>query len=60
MGHRANPGSKSRAFGFAADNQNRERIAQVAARLILEHGITDWSLAISSGVAAPAPRPIVR
>ena len=46
MGHRANPGWKSRAFaGFASDNQNRERIAQVAARLILEHGITDWSLA---------------
>jgi len=28
-----------------ASNQNRVRIAQVAARLIVEHGITDWSLA---------------
>jgi hypothetical protein len=27
------------------DAQNRVRIAQVAARLIAEHGITDWSLA---------------
>jgi phosphatidylserine/phosphatidylglycerophosphate/cardiolipin synthase-like enzyme len=27
------------------DAQNRLRIAQVAARLIAEHGITDWSLA---------------
>ena len=27
------------------DDQNRARIAQVAARLIAEHGITDWSLA---------------
>src|SRR4051812_11983033 len=29
--------------GFGAGDQNRERIAQVAARLILEHGITDWT-----------------
>jgi hypothetical protein len=27
------------------DAQNRVRIAQAAARLIVEHGITDWSLA---------------
>jgi hypothetical protein len=27
------------------DSQNRVRIAQVAARLIADHGITDWSLA---------------
>ena len=27
------------------DTQNRIRIAQVAARLIADHGITDWSLA---------------
>jgi hypothetical protein len=36
--------SRGRAFA-GADSDNRERIAQVAARLILEHGITDWSLA---------------
>ena len=28
-----------------ADSHNRLRLAQVAARLIVEHGITDWSLA---------------
>ena len=28
-----------------ASNQNRVRIAQAAARLIVEHGITDWTLA---------------
>ncbi|HLX29366.1 MAG TPA: hypothetical protein VKV24_12860 [Casimicrobiaceae bacterium] len=27
------------------DTQNRARIADVAARLIVEHGLTDWSLA---------------
>ena len=30
---------------FARDAQNRLRIAQVAARLIAEHGIADWTLA---------------
>jgi hypothetical protein len=30
---------------FGRDAQNRTRIAQLAARLIAEHGITDWSLA---------------
>ena len=28
-----------------ADDQNRQRIAAVAARLIVEHGITDWAQA---------------
>jgi len=32
-------------FASPRDAQNRIRIAQVAARLIAEHGITDWSLA---------------
>ena len=41
---RASP-SRGRAYGAGAQSENRERIAQVAARLILEHGITDWSLA---------------
>ena len=39
---RANP-FRGRSFASGAEGQNRERIAQVAARLILEHGITDWS-----------------
>ena len=30
---------------FGRDAQNRTRIAQAAARLIAEHGLTDWSLA---------------
>lgn len=30
---------------MAGDSRDRLRIAQVAARLIAEHGITDWSLA---------------
>jgi len=34
---------KARGFAFGAVSENRERIAQVAARLILEHGITDWT-----------------
>ena len=41
------PGKRARRaspFG-AADSHNRIRIAQAAARLIAEHGITDWSLA---------------
>ena len=36
--------SRGRAYA-GAQSDNRERIAQLAARLILEHGITDWSLA---------------
>jgi hypothetical protein len=47
MRNRASAG-KGRAFGADAlgrDGHNRERIAQVAARLILEHGISDWALA---------------
>jgi len=39
---RANP-ARGRTYAFGAEEQNRERIAQVAARLIIEHGITDWS-----------------
>ncbi|MFO1302368.1 MAG: hypothetical protein U1F54_01480 [Burkholderiales bacterium] len=35
---------RAQPFG-AADSHNRIRIAQAAARLIAEHGITDWSLA---------------
>jgi hypothetical protein len=35
--------SRGRPYAAGADAENRERIAQVAARLILEHGITDWS-----------------
>jgi hypothetical protein len=34
-----------RRDGFAGDDNGRAGIAQVAARLIAEHGITDWSLA---------------
>ena len=39
---------RGRAYGgdpFGRDAQDRTRIAQVAAKLIAEHGITDWSLA---------------
>lgn len=32
-------------FGFGAEAEDRIRIAQGAARLIAEHGITDWALA---------------
>ena len=32
-------------FGASRETHNRLRIAQTAARLIAEHGITDWSLA---------------
>ena len=48
MGHRgpsARNGRPQRADPFGRDAQNRLRIAQLAARLIVEHGITDWSLA---------------
>jgi len=48
MEHRGHSGSRSRNFGpdaFGREAQDRTRIAQAAARLIAEHGITDWSLA---------------
>ncbi len=58
-------GSSGRADAFARfgpDEQTRERIAQGAARLILEHGVTDWQhakrkaarqLALSESAALP-------
>ena len=48
MGHRGHSTRNGRPYGpdaFSRDQQNRTRIAQVAARLIAEHGIGDWSLA---------------
>jgi hypothetical protein len=48
MGHRGHSASKGRPYSpdpFGRDGQNRVRIAQAAARLIVEHGLTDWSLA---------------
>ena len=48
MGHRGNSESRDRKFGpdpFGREAQDRTRIAQVAAKLIAEHGIADWSLA---------------
>jgi hypothetical protein len=48
MGHRGHSARNGRPYGpdaFSRDQQNRTRIAQVAARLIAEHGIGDWSLA---------------
>jgi hypothetical protein len=48
MAHRgqsARNGRQIRPDAFSRDQQNRMRIAQVAARLIAEHGIRDWSLA---------------
>src|SRR5256885_16951922 len=41
----ARANARGRSYPSGAEDQTRERIAQVAARLILEHGITDWSLA---------------
>jgi hypothetical protein len=41
MGRNTVPG-RGRVY---ADDQNRQRIAAVAARLIVEHGMTDWSQA---------------
>ena len=38
-------GRPSGSDTFGRDAQDRTRIAQVAARLIYEHGVTDWSLA---------------
>jgi len=48
MGHRGHSELRGRAYGsdpFGREAQDRTRIAQVAAKLIAEHGIADWSLA---------------
>ena len=48
MGHRGHSEFRGRPYGpdpFGREAQDRTRIAQVAAKLIAEHGITDWSLA---------------
>ena len=48
MGHRGHSESAAVPYGpdpLGRDAQDRTRIAQVAARLIAEHGIADWSLA---------------
>lgn len=47
MGHRAHEGPHGRPGPETGSRgvQDRMRIAQVAARLIAEHGIADWSLA---------------
>ena len=48
MGHRGHSELRGRAYGpdpVGRDAQDRTRIAQVAAKLIAEHGIADWSLA---------------
>src|SRR5450432_3063019 len=48
MGHRGQSELRGRVYGpdpFGREAQDRTRIAQVAARLIAEHGITDWSQA---------------
>lgn len=48
MTHRAHSADQSRAYApdpFGRGAQNRTRIAQAAAKLIAEHGLTDWSLA---------------
>jgi hypothetical protein len=47
MGQRNHAHARTRpaADPFGRDAQNRLRIAQVAAKLIAEHGISDWTLA---------------
>ena len=48
MGHRGHSARNGRPYGpdpFGREAQNRTRIAQLAARLIAEHGIANWSLA---------------
>jgi len=48
MGHRGHSAFKGRPYAadpFGRETQNRVRIAQTAARLIAEHGLTDWALA---------------
>ena len=56
-----------RRFSFDGDGQQRSVIAQAAARLIAEHGITDWSMAkrkaareldLAHGVAMPGDEEI--
>jgi len=42
VGNRNGSGARGRAFGGNAEEQ-RQRIAQTAARLIVEHGISDWT-----------------
>jgi hypothetical protein len=42
VGHRNGTGWRSRGFGGNAEEQ-RQLIAQTAARLIVEHGIRDWT-----------------
>jgi hypothetical protein len=44
-GHPSFRGRQPSADPFGREAQDRLRIAQVAARLISEHGLTDWSLA---------------
>ncbi len=48
MGHRGHSEFRGRPYGpdpSGREAQDRTRIAQLAARLIAEHGIADWSLA---------------
>ena len=48
MGHRGHSEFRGHPYGpdpFGREAQDRVRIAQVAARLIAEHGIADWALA---------------
>jgi hypothetical protein len=48
MGHRGQSELRGRPYGpdpFGREAQDRARIAQVAARLIAEHGIADWTSA---------------
>jgi hypothetical protein len=48
VGHRGHSSLRGRGYGpdpFGREAQDRARIAQVAAKLIAEHGIADWSLA---------------
>jgi hypothetical protein len=48
MGHRGHSALRGRPYGpdpFGSAIKDRARIAQGAAKLIAEHGITDWSLA---------------
>jgi hypothetical protein len=44
-GHDAGAGRASRSEPGSRDLQKRARIADLAARLIVEHGLADWSLA---------------
>ncbi|MGE5087779.1 MAG: hypothetical protein ACM3QY_01535, partial [Candidatus Levyibacteriota bacterium] len=44
-GHAAHAGRALRSAPGGRDLQNRARIADLAARYIVEHGLTDWSVA---------------